>query len=132
MFSQNGMNRCMKGRLVQLNFSAEFDRVSHRGLLYKLKSIGVRRQFLSIVSEFHCDRRQRVRLDVKVCESFDVVSEMLQGSVLEPLLFMLYTSDLFRVVGSHIVGYADDTTIYVVIPRPLIFSSSTSPRVRSP
>ena len=41
------------------------------------------------------------------------------GSVLRPLLFILYTTDLFRIAGNHIVDNADDTTIYAVIPRPL-------------
>ena len=44
---------------------------------------------------------------------------MPQGSTSGPLLFILYTSKLFHIVGNYIVGYADDTTIYVVIPRPL-------------
>ena len=52
-------------RLVQLVFSAAFDRISHCGLLYKLRSISVGEQFLPIVLEFHSDRRQRVRLEVK-------------------------------------------------------------------
>ena len=50
--------------------------------------------------------------------SVDVVPGIPQGSILEPLLFILYTSELFHTVGNHIVGFADDTTIYTVIPRP--------------
>ena len=50
----------MKERLLQLNFSAAFDRVSHRSFLYKLRGIGARGQFWSIVSELLSDRRQRV------------------------------------------------------------------------
>ena len=46
------LNRGMEGRLVQLSFSPAFDRVSHCGMLYKLRSIGVGGQFLFIVSEF--------------------------------------------------------------------------------
>ena len=44
---------------------------------------------------------------------------MFQGSVLEPLLFILYTFELFQIVENHMVRYADDTAIYTVIPRPL-------------
>ena len=51
----------MEGRLVQLNFSTAFDRGNHRCLLHKLRSIGVGGQFLSILSEFFSDKRQRVR-----------------------------------------------------------------------
>ena len=57
-----------------------------------------------------------MRLDGRVSASIDMVSGVLQGSVLEPLLFKLYTYELFYIVGSHIVGYADNTTIYAVIP----------------
>ena len=72
--SQVSPDRGMEGRLVQLDFSDAFHRVTHRGLLYKLKSIGVGGHFLSIVSEFISDRRQRARLDFKVCASVNVVS----------------------------------------------------------
>ena len=64
----------MEGRLVQLDFSAAFVEVNHRGLLYKLRSIGVGGQFLSIVSQFLSGRRQRVCLDGKVTVLVDVVS----------------------------------------------------------
>ena len=60
-----------------------------------------------------------MRLDEKVSASVDVVSGVPQGTVLGLLLFILYTSELFPVVGNHIVGYADDTTIYAIISRPL-------------
>ena len=40
-----------------------------------------------------------------------------QGSVFGPLLLILYTFELFHIIGTHIVGYADDTTIYAVIAR---------------
>ena len=68
----------MKRRLVQLDFSPAFHRVSHRGLLYRLRSKGVGGQFLSIVSELLSDRRQRMRLDGKVSASVDVVSGVLR------------------------------------------------------
>ena len=58
-----------------------------------------------------------MRLDGKFSESVNVVSTMLQASALGQL-FILYTSELFNIVGNHIVGYVDATTIYAVIPRP--------------
>ena len=102
---QVGMDRDMKGRLVKLDFSAAFDRVSPGGLLYKLRSVGVGGQFLAIVSEFHSDRRQHVRLDGKIRASVNVVSKVYQGSDLEPLLLILYTSELFHIARNHIVGH---------------------------
>ena len=61
-------------------------------------------------------RRQQLGLDGKVCASVDVRSEVPQGSVLQPLLFMLHTTELFHIVKNHIVCYTIDTTIYAVIP----------------
>ena len=116
------MDRGLKRRLFQLDFSAAFDRVSHRGMLYKLRFIGIVEKFLSIVAEFLSDRRQYVRLNGKVSESVDVVLGVPQGNFLGPLLFILYISELFR-----IVSYEDDTTIYAVIPislsRPQVVES---------
>ena len=106
-------------KFVPLEFSAAFDRVCHCSLLYKVRSISVGRQFLSMVSEFFTDRRQGERLKGNVSASVDVVSGVPQGCVLGPLLFILYTSELSHIVWIHIVCYADDTTSYPVIPRPL-------------
>ena len=109
---QVALDRGMEGSLVQLGLSAAFDKVSHYGLLYNLSSIGVGGLFLSIVSEYLSDGRKCVRLDGKISASVDVVSRV-------TLLFILYTSELFHIVENRIVGYADDTMIYAVIPRPL-------------
>ena len=94
----------MERRLVKLDFSATYERASHCGLLYKLRYIGVGGQFLSAVLQFLSDRRQRVRFNGKISVSVDVVSKVPQGSVLGPLLFILYTSEFFHIVGNHMVG----------------------------
>ena len=67
-------------------------------------------QFLSIVSELLSDRKQGVCLDGKVSTSVDVMSKV-------PLLFILHTSELFRIVENHFVAYADYITIYAVFLR---------------
>ena len=99
---QVALDRGMEGRLVQLSVSAAFDRVSHRGQLCKLRSMGVGGQFLSAVSVFLSDRRQRLLLDEKVGESVDVVTGVPQGSVLGPLLFILCTFELFHIVENFL------------------------------
>ena len=88
----------MEERLVELDFSAAFNRVTHRGLLYKLMSIRVRRHFLFMVSEFLSDRRQRESLDGKVSAPVDEVSGVAQGSGLGSLLFISYTYKLIHIL----------------------------------
>ena len=72
---------------------------------------------MSIVLEFLSDRRQCMHLEGKVSASVNLVSGVTQLNVLGPLLYILYTSEIFHIVGNYIMGYADDTTINAVIPR---------------
>ena len=60
-----------------------------------------------------------MRSEYKVSVSVGVVAGVPQDSVLEPLLFILYTSELFHIVENYAVDYANDTTIYTVITKPL-------------
>ena len=48
----------------------------------------------------------------------NVVSGMPQGSILGPLLFLLYTSELFSILENKLIGYADDSTLTAVVPSP--------------
>ena len=49
---------------------------------------------------------------------FNVVSGVPQGSVLGPLLFLLYTSQFFSILKNKLIGYADDSTLMAVVPSP--------------
>ena len=80
---------------MQIDFSAAFDRVNHLGILYKLCSVGIVGSVLSIFSQFLSNRSQQVMMDSCRSKLVNVVSGVLQGSVLGPLLFLLYTSELF-------------------------------------
>ena len=48
----------------------------------------------------------------------NVVSRVLQGSVLGSLLFLLFTSDLFSILENKLIGYADDSTLIAVVSSP--------------
>ena len=99
------------GKSYSVRLLTAFHRHSHCGLLHKLRLIVVGGEFLSIVSKFFSDRRQHVRLDGKISASAEMASGVSQGRILEPLLFILHTTELFHIVGNRIVGYADDITI---------------------
>ena len=109
--------------LVQIDFSAAFDRVNHGGLVFKLREAGVGGLILKVFQNFLSSRTQRVKVDGVFSSSIDVVSGVPQGSVLGPLLFLLYIGDLPRLLQNELVGYADDTTLLCRIPHPRVRSS---------
>ena len=102
----------------QLDFRAAFDRVSHSGLLFKLKSIAVGGSVLSICTEFLSDRRLRVAVDGAVSQWIPKISGMPQGSVLGPLLFIHYTREMFELVENRLFAYGDDSTLLAVVHEP--------------
>ena len=104
--------------LVQIDFSAAFDRVNHEGLVFKLREAGVGGLILRVFQNFLSSRTQRVKVDGVFSSSIDVVSGVPQGSVLGPLLFLLYIADLPRLLQNELVGYADDSTLLCRIPHP--------------
>jgi hypothetical protein len=108
----------MEARLVQLDFNAAFDRVSYQGLLYKLQSCGVGGSMLSIICNFLRERSQCFAIDGKISRPVNVVSDVPQGSVLGPLLFILYTSDKFDALENTLFNYADDSTLVALIRQP--------------
>ena len=67
---------------------------------------------LSIWREFLSNRRQRVEVDGASSEWIPIVSGMPQGSVLGPLLFILYTNGTFELVENRLFAYADDSTLW--------------------
>ena len=112
---QMSLDPGMESYIVRLHFRAVFDRVSHSGLLFKLKSIGVGGSVLSICTEFLSDRRQRIVVDGAASEWIPVISGVPQGSVLASHLFILYTSEMFELVENRLFAYADDSTLLAVV-----------------
>ena len=123
---KTALDRGGESRLIQLDFSAAFDRVNHRALIHQLQCLGIGGLFLNICREFLSDRRQTVVVDGSVSSWVKIVSGVPQDSVLGPILFILYTSGLFTITENKFVGYADDSTLVAVIPKP-----SDRPRVEA-
>ena len=98
--------------VIILDFSKAFDKVSHKHLALKLKYYGINKIVLDWINSFLTSRTQRVILDGATSDKIQVTSGVPQGSVLGPILFLLYINDLPTETHSHIRLFADDAILY--------------------
>ena len=117
---QGNLDKGYECRVIQIDFSSAFDLVNHKALIYKLQNLGVGGYVLGLLQDFLTGRQQRVVVDGIFSESRPIVSGVPQGSVLGPLLFLLYTSDMVVGLENKIVQYADDATLVGVVKSPLL------------
>ena len=94
--------------ILYFDFSKAFDRVPHYRLMSKLENIGIRGQVLDIIRDFLTNRTLKVSVNGECSEIKRVLSGVPQGSVLGPLLFVLFINDLPDNIKSNIKLFADD------------------------
>ena len=95
-----------------LDFSKAFDSVPHKRLLKKLDYYGIRGQNLGWIAAWLEERTQRVVLNGEQSREVPVISGVPQGTVLGPLMFLLYVNDIGKDVNSSIKLFADDCLLY--------------------
>ena len=102
-------------RGVFLDISKAFDKVWHEGLVFKLKQNGISGNLLNIFEDFLRNRKQRVVLNGQTSNWENIHAGVPQGSILGPLLFLIYINDLAENLSSNPKLFADDTSLFSAV-----------------
>ena len=101
--------------LIFLNFCKAFDTVPHSRLLLKLSLYGIQNNVNLWIQSWLTQRVQRVVVNGSHSTWLSVESGVPQGSVLGPLLFLIYINDIVKDISSNLRLFADDCLLYCVI-----------------
>ena len=108
----NSLENKLTTDCIYLDYQKAFDSVPHKRLISKLRSYRFNPVIISWVENYLRDRSQYVEINGEQSQWQPVTSGIPQGSVLGPLLFLIYINDLPKHVNFTIYMYADDTKIY--------------------
>ena len=98
---------------IYLDISKYFDKIWHKGLLYKCKhDFGINGLLLDWLTSYLCDRKQRVQINNTFSTVQTINAGCPQGSVLGPLLALMYLDGLSKRTKNDILLFADDTSLY--------------------
>ena len=97
---------------LYMDYQKAFDKVPHKRLISKLKSYNIIPQLVQWINSFLSKRSHQVCINDKASTMTEVVSGVPQGSVLGPVLFVIYINDLPNLVDSDVYLFADDTKIF--------------------
>jgi hypothetical protein len=98
--------------VIYLDFQKAFDKVPHKRLIARLEEIGIKGKLLKWIKEWLRGRKQRVVINGKASHWIEVESGVPQGSILGPLLFIIYINGIDEGIASDILKFADDTKIF--------------------
>ena len=115
IFEAFDCNPTLEVRSVFLDISKAFDKVWHEGLLFKLRCMGISGELYNLLGGYLSDRFQRVILNGQTSSWRPVIAGVLQGSILGPLLFLVFINDLPNEFKSSVKLFADDTSLFTIV-----------------
>lgn len=111
----NSFEKRDETRAVFLDMSKAFDKVWHEGLVLKMKQNGINGNLLKMLENYLSSRKQRVVLNGVDSPWEDILSGVPQGSVLGPLMFLIYINDLTDTISANIKLFADDSSLFIKV-----------------
>ena len=115
IFEAFDCNPPLEVRSVFLGISKAFGKVWHQSLLCKLKSMGISGEIYNLLENYLSDRFQRVILNGQFSSWKPILAGVPQGSILGPLLFLIYINDLPNEIKSNAKLFADDTSLFTLV-----------------
>ena len=100
--------------MVLGDISKAFDKVWHAGLIYKLKAMGINGSLITWLTNYLDNRQQRVVLQGSASQWKNITAGVPQGSVLGPLLFLVFINDMAQDLQSGLCLFADDNLLYLI------------------
>ena len=104
--------------LILLDISKAFDKVWHPGLMFKLKQLGITGNLYSWINSYLSNRSQKVVIGGKTSTSLPTHAGVPQGSILGPLLFLVFINDMSSHIELECHQFADDTTFIYITKTP--------------
>ena len=108
----NSFDERLEVRSVFLDISKTFDKVWHDGIIFKLAQNDISGNLLNLLRDFLIERKQWIVLNGQFSTWKNVNAGVPQGSILGPLLFLIYTNDLREGLPSNAKLFADDTSLF--------------------
>ena len=111
----NALDQQCEVRVIALDIKKAFDRVWHRGLLAKIRSFGIQGDLYQWIKSFLDNRQQSVVLDGYTSTKKTISAGVPQGSILGPVLFLMFIDDLSAHLENSLHLFADDSTLHLTI-----------------
>ena len=116
VFSEHDRDKAVD--IIYLDFQKAFDKVPHRRLMRKVRALGIDGEVARWIENWLDGRRQRVVVGGQCSDWAPVTSGVPQGSVLGPLLFIIYINDIDDGIAARISKFADDTKLGANVHEP--------------